>query len=36
MGAVRIRDRHDDASDLPEADHVVGSHAELLALFGLG
>ena len=35
MGAIRIRDRHDDASELVEADHVVGSHAELRALFGL-
>ena len=35
MRAVRIRDRHDDTSDLPEADHVVGSHADLLSLLGL-
>jgi FMN phosphatase YigB (HAD superfamily) len=34
MGAVRIRTRHDDTSDLPEADFVVGSHAELRELFG--
>jgi FMN phosphatase YigB (HAD superfamily) len=32
MGSVRIRDRHDDGSELPEADHVVDSHAELCAL----
>lgn len=35
MTAVRIRDRHDDTSELCEADHVVGSHADLLALLGL-
>ncbi|MCG8588961.1 MAG: AAA family ATPase [Proteobacteria bacterium] len=35
MTSVRIRDRHDDVSALAEADHVVDSHAELLALFGL-
>jgi HAD superfamily hydrolase (TIGR01549 family) len=32
MGSVRIRDRHDDPSELPDADHVVDSHAELCAL----
>ena len=36
MTSVRIRARHDDVTDLPEADHVVQSHAELLALLGLG
>jgi hypothetical protein len=35
MTAVRIRDRHDDTSELCEADHVVGSHADLLVLLGL-
>jgi len=35
MGSVRIRARHDDASELPEADFVVGSHEELLGLLGL-
>jgi putative hydrolase of the HAD superfamily len=35
MGTVRIRARHDDTSDLREADHVVDSHAELAALLGL-
>ena len=32
MGSVRIRAIHDDHSALPEADFVVGSHAELQAL----
>ena len=35
MSTVRIRDRHHDASDLPEADYVVQSHAELEKLLGL-
>jgi putative hydrolase of the HAD superfamily len=35
MTTVRIRDRHDDTSALPEADHVVDCHAELKALLGL-
>jgi len=35
MRSVRIRARHDDASDLPDADHVVDSHAGLAALLGL-
>lgn len=35
MTSVRIRARHDDASELPDADHVVGSHAELGRLLGL-
>jgi putative hydrolase of the HAD superfamily len=35
MTSVRIRARHDDACGLPEADHVVGSHAELCTLLGL-
>lgn len=32
MGTVRIRERHDDRGDLPEADHVIDRHGELLAL----
>ena len=36
MGTIRIRARHDDRSDLPEADAVVDSHAELRALLGVG
>ncbi|MBW2241089.1 MAG: HAD family hydrolase [Deltaproteobacteria bacterium] len=32
MRSVRIRARHDDETDLPEADHVVDSHAELLSV----
>ena len=32
MRSVRIRARHDDTSELPEADFVVDSHAELRAL----
>lgn len=32
MRTVRIRDVHDDASELPDADHVVASHEELRAL----
>jgi FMN phosphatase YigB (HAD superfamily) len=35
MTSVRIRARHDDTSELPEADHVVVSHAELGRLLGL-
>ncbi|MAE93900.1 MAG: hypothetical protein CL910_04505 [Deltaproteobacteria bacterium] len=35
MGTVRIRARYDDASELPDADRVVGSHAELGPLLGL-
>jgi putative hydrolase of the HAD superfamily len=35
MRTVRIRARHDDLSELPDADHVVGSHAELAALLGV-
>ncbi len=35
MQTVRIRARHDDDSDYPEADHVVDGHAELGALLGL-
>ncbi len=31
IGSVRIRATHDDSSDLPEADYVVDSHAELFA-----
>jgi len=33
MGTVRLRTRHDDTSDLPDADAVVDSHAELLTTF---
>jgi putative hydrolase of the HAD superfamily len=36
MQSVRIRAVHDDVADLPEADHVVASHAELRGLLGLG
>jgi putative hydrolase of the HAD superfamily len=36
MRTVRIHARHDDASELPEADFVVGSHDELLQVLGLG
>lgn len=32
MGSIRLAAAYDDPSELPEADHVVGSHAELLAL----
>ena len=32
MASVRIRASHDDESDLPDADFVVHSHAELCAL----
>lgn len=35
MATARIRARHDDQSDYPDADHVVGSHAELAGLLGL-
>jgi FMN phosphatase YigB (HAD superfamily) len=35
MATVRIRFRHDDDSELPDADHVVDSHAELAELLGL-
>jgi putative hydrolase of the HAD superfamily len=35
MISVRIRVRHDDTSELPEADHVVSSHAELGRLLAL-
>jgi putative hydrolase of the HAD superfamily len=36
MRSVRIRAVYDDAAPLPEADHVVASHAELRVLLGLG
>ncbi len=36
MTSVRIRGRHDDTGDLPEADFVVGSHGDLLTLVGIG
>jgi putative hydrolase of the HAD superfamily len=32
MRTVRIRDHYDDASELPEADHVADSHAHLREL----
>jgi len=35
MQTVRIHARHDDASDLPEADFVVGSHDELIDVLGV-
>ncbi len=35
MTSVRIRARHDDTSELPEADHVVTSYAELARLLGV-
>ncbi|MDX1650707.1 MAG: HAD family hydrolase, partial [Myxococcota bacterium] len=36
MGTVRIRAAHDDPSELPEADAIVDSHAELRRLLGVG
>ena len=36
MATVRIRHRHDDASDLPEADAVADTHAHLLEILGVG
>jgi len=35
MATVRIRDHHDDRSDLPEADDVADSHAHLLEILGV-
>jgi len=35
LRTVRIRARHDDASELPEADFVVDSHAQLATQLGL-
>lgn len=35
MHSVRLRAVHDDPSALPEADAVVSSHAELIALLGV-
>jgi FMN phosphatase YigB (HAD superfamily) len=35
MRTVRIRARHDDESELPEADAVVDSHAELARVLGV-
>jgi putative hydrolase of the HAD superfamily len=35
MRTVRIRDRHDDIGDEPEADYVVANHAELRDALGL-
>jgi putative hydrolase of the HAD superfamily len=36
MRTVRIRAAHDDASDLPEADHVAEDHPHLREILGLG
>jgi len=35
MGTVRLRDRHDDLSDHPEADVVADSHAHLREILGV-
>ncbi len=35
MGTVRLRARHDDKSDLPEADAVADDYAHLRSLLGL-
>ncbi len=35
MGTIRIRDHNDDQAQLPEADAVVDSHAELQELLGI-
>jgi hypothetical protein len=35
MRSVRLRAAHDDATGLPEADHVAASHAELRAILGV-
>jgi putative hydrolase of the HAD superfamily len=35
LGSVRIRQHHDDRSELPEADHVADTHAELLDLLAV-
>jgi putative hydrolase of the HAD superfamily len=35
MGTLRIRARHDDRSELPDADAVVDSYPELLRVLGL-
>lgn len=36
MGTVRLRARHDDTSELPEADAVADDYAHLRSLLGLG
>jgi putative hydrolase of the HAD superfamily len=36
MTSVRIRQGHDDTDALPEAHHVVDTHAELRTVLGLG
>jgi putative hydrolase of the HAD superfamily len=36
MHSVRLRAVFDDAADLPEADQVVSSHAELRVMLGVG
>jgi putative hydrolase of the HAD superfamily len=35
MTSIRLSAAHDDASPLPEADHVAATHADLRALLGL-
>jgi hypothetical protein len=35
MRTLRIRARHDDATQMDDADGIVDSHAELAALLGL-
>ena len=35
MATVRLRDRNDDSSTLPEADHVADSHAHLREILGV-
>jgi len=36
MTSVRLSASHDDATSLPDADHVVDSHAALCDLLGVG
>jgi putative hydrolase of the HAD superfamily len=36
MGSIRLRAVFDDPADLPEADRVVSSHAELRVTLGVG
>lgn len=35
MGTIRITARNDDTCALPEADHVVASHGEIVSLLGV-
>jgi hypothetical protein len=35
MASIRLAAVYDDPAPLPEADHVVGSHAELWKLLGV-